>query len=50
MSIGEQQVQPIDLCRAGPGEQLTAADFLACAAAICGALAAFWWMWKKLVK
>ena len=31
-------------------EQLTAADFLACAAAICGALAAFGLIWRRLVK
>ena len=31
-------------------ERLTAADLLACAAAICGALAIFWQVWKRLVK
>ena len=31
-------------------EKLTAADLLACAAAICGALAAFGLIWRKLVR
>ena len=33
-----------------PVEELTAADLLVCAAAICGALAAFGLIWRKLVK
>ena len=41
----EEEEEPVEL-----EVELTGRDLAVMAASVCAALAAFWWLWRKLVK